>query len=186
MNVVFAVPVALVVMSTGCFSAGGTVAFNTPLGDSPVRRVGGNVRVGSFSEVVEDRMIGQLFYARDLGPLGDSSNALVVWGAKLTTIGTGLLPGFYAMGAYGQNDELTQAEASSVIAGAGVSYGRMRPGVRGRGYAGLSVGLVFHRQRQETAAGGEIGYFLGLELTVDAGFDLIGPMFRTTTTDDEN
>ncbi len=180
MRVLFA---TVVVMSTGCFSAGGTVAFNTALGDSPVRRVGGNVRVGSLSEVVEDRLVGQLFYSRDLGPLGDSSNALVAWGAKLTTIGTGAFPGFYVTGAYGQNDELTQAEASSVIAGAGVSYGRMRPGVRGRGYAGLSVGLVFHRQRQETAGHGETGHFLGFAISVDTGFDLIGPMFRTTDDD---
>lgn len=176
--------VLVVVMATGCFSAGGTVAFNTALDDSAVRRVGGNVRVGSFSEVVEDRLIGQLFYSRDLGPLGDSSNALVAWGAKLTTIGTGSFPGFYAMGAYGQNDALTQAEASSVIAGAGVSYGRMRPGAHGRGFAGLSAGLVFHRQRQETGNHGETGHFLGLAISVDAGFDLIGPMFRTTADDD--
>lgn len=166
-----------VVMSTGCFSAGGGLAVNTALSDSPVRRVGGHVQIGSFTEVVEDRVVGQLFYSRDLGALGDGANALVAWGARITTLGRGLMPGFYVMGAYGQNDDLTQKEASTVIAGAGASFGRMRPGARGRGYAGLSLGLVFHRQRQETIDQDGIGHFVGLQLSVDAGFDLIGPMF---------
>jgi len=170
---------ALVVMSAGCFSAGGGLTINSALGDSPVRRVGGSVHLGSFTEIVEDRLVGSLFYSRDLGPLGGSSNALAAWGGRISSIGRGLGPGFYVMGAYGQNDELTQQEASSVIAGAGVSFARMRPAVHGRGFAGLSVGVVFHRQRQETVDHAATGHFLGLELSVDAGFDLIGPMFAT-------
>jgi hypothetical protein len=177
MKAIFAVPV--LVMSTGCFSAGGALTFNTALSDSPVRRVGGSVHVGSFTEIVEDRLVGSLFYSRDLGPLGGSSNSLGAWGARITSIGRGAPPGFYVMGAYGQNDDLTQQEASSVIFGAGVSFASIRTGVRGRGYAGLTVGLVFHRQNQETVDHAETGQFLGLEIGVDSGFDLIGPMFAS-------
>ena len=176
-------PLAALVMSAGCFSAGGALTFNSALSDNSVRRVGGNVHIGSFSEIVEDRLIGSLFYSRDLGPLGGSSNALAAWGARISSIGLGARPGFYVKSAYGQNDDLTQQEASSVIFGAGASFGRMRDGVRGRGYAGLSVGLVFHRQRQETIDHAETGYFLGVELSIDAGFDLIGPMFETADDD---
>ena len=174
---------AVLVMSTGCFSAGGALTINSALSDSSVRRVGGNAQIGSFTEIVEDGLVGSLFYSRDLGPLGGSSNALAAWGARIASIGTGLVPGFYVMGAYGQNDELTQQEASSVIFGAGASFGRMRPGVRGRGYAGLSVGIVFHRQRQETVDHDEIGQFVGVEVSVAAGFDLIGPMFAAADFD---
>jgi hypothetical protein len=170
---------AVLVLSTGCFSAGGALSVNAALSDSPVRRVGGHVRLGTFTEVVEDQVVGSLFWSRDLGGLGDGSNALVAWGARVSTIGRGALPGFYVMAAYGQNDDLTQQEASTVVAGAGVSFARMRPGVRGRGFAGLSVGLVYHRQRQETIDQAGIGHFLGLEVTVDAAFDLIGPMFAS-------
>jgi hypothetical protein len=176
-------PLAVLVMSAGCFSAGGALTINRALSDSPVRRVGGHAHVGSLTEIVEDRLVGSLFYSRDLGPLGGGANALAAWGARITSIGRGAIPGFYAMAAYGQNDELTQQEASTVIAGAGASFARMRPGVRGRGFAGLSAGLVFHRARQETIDHDETGYFLGLEVTVDVGFDLIGPMFATADDD---
>ncbi|MBA3453099.1 MAG: hypothetical protein H0T42_08400 [Deltaproteobacteria bacterium] len=174
---------AALVLSAGCFSAGGGLSINGALGDSPVRRIGGHVQVGTFTEVVEDRLVGSLFYSRDLGALGDQSNALAAWGARLSTIGRGLLPGLYVTGAYGQNDELTQQEASTVVVGAGASFARMRPGVTGRGYAGLSLGVVFHRQRQETIDHAAIGHFLGVELTVHAGFDVIGPMFATEDDD---
>jgi len=172
-------PLAVLVMSTGCFSVGGSLAIHSALSDSPVRRVGGHLEVGTLTEVVEDRVVGSLFWSRDLGALGDGSNALDAWGARITTISRGVIPGFYVMGAYGQNDDITQQEASTVIGGAGVAYGRMRPGNRGRGYAGVSLGLVFHRQRQETIDQDETGHFLGVQLGVQGGFDLIGPMFAT-------
>ncbi len=92
---------ALVVLS-GCVSIGGGTTLNLALDDSPVRRGGGSYEIGNLVEIVETELVGQLFYARDLGPLGARSEALGAWGGRLTkTQGHGL-PGLYLQGAYGR------------------------------------------------------------------------------------
>jgi hypothetical protein len=167
---------AALVMLAGCFSAAGGGAINVSVGDGPVRRASGHIQLGTFTEIVEDRAVGSLFYNRDFGPLG-----VHAWGAQILTMNSGLRPGLYLVGAYGQKDDALRRQASTVIAGAGIAYGQMRPGTRGRGFTGASLGLVFHRERQEMAGAPLIGEFFGLELTIHAAFDLIGPMFATST-----
>lgn len=167
---------AALVMLAGCFSAAGGGGVNLSVGDESVRRFQGHIQLGSFTEIVEDRAVGSLFYNRDFGDLGVHQ-----WGAQLMTIGSGAKPGLYLVGAYGQNDNAFRQEASSLLAGAGISYGRMRPGTRGRGYSAIALGLVFHRERQEALdASITAADFLGLEVTVHAAFDLLGPMFATS------
>lgn len=169
--------VAVAVMSTGCLSVAGTGSVNASLGDAPVRRIGGAVQLGTFGELWQDRLLLQLQYTRDLGPLGLQSNTLGAWGAHVTSLGRGRIPGFYAHGAYAQNDERTQASAESIIAGVGLTYGALVPGIRGRVYRGASAGLVYHRSRQATVDEGRTGHFLGIEVTLAVGFDLFGPLF---------
>ena len=100
-----------------------------------------------------------------------------MWGASITSLPHAGLPGFYVTGAWGENDAVGEPESSSVIAGAGVSYSVMRPTTYARTWTGASLGIVLRRCRQDLIDGGEPGYFLGLELGVTAGLDVLGPMF---------
>jgi hypothetical protein len=164
-------------MSTGCLAVGGSAAANAAVGDSPVRRLGGAFHIGPIGELAEERVFLQLQYTRDLGPLGLESNALGAWGARVSTIGSGRVPGFYVHGAYAQNNARSQPDATSIIAGIGLNYGAMVPGVRGRVYRAASAGLVFHRSHQATVDEGRAGTFLGIEVTFTVGFDSLGPLF---------
>ena len=168
---------AVLVLLTGCLSVGGGAAVNAALTDSPVRRLGGHVSVGSHTEIVEDRLVGQLFYSRDLGALGRRSNAVGMWGARLTSVPHAGLPGFYATAAWGENDDVGEPAGASIHAAAGVSYSVIRPTQRARTWTGVSLGIAFRRCWQDLIADGEPGYFLGLELAVTAGLDVFGPMF---------
>jgi hypothetical protein len=168
---------AVLVSLAGCISVGGGAAVNAALTDSPVRRFGGQVHIGSFTEIVHARVVGQLFHQRDLGALGNRSSSIGMWGARVTSLPHGRLPGFYLTGAWGENDEVGEPEGSSVLVGAGVSYSSIRPTSRMRAWTGVSLGVVFRRCRQELIDDGEPGYFLGLELGVTAGLDVLGPMF---------
>jgi hypothetical protein len=166
---------ALIALTSGCVSLGGGTTVNVALDDSPVRRVGGTYEIGTLVEVVENELVGQLFYTRDLGPLGKSS-ALRSWGARLTkTQGRGL-PGFYLQGAYGQNDE-TQSPAELWMIGAGVAFARHDDSRRGRIWTAIRGGLVYHREHQLQTNLDEVGHFLGLEIAVNVGFDILGPMY---------
>ena len=80
-------------------------------------------------------------------------------------------------GAYGQNDDATQSYARLVMAGAGVMFARHDPKLRGRLWTSLRAGLVYHRQRQETTNDGEVGHFVGLEVSVGFGYDAFGAMY---------
>lgn len=169
--------IATLVVLSGCVSIGGGTTLNLALDDSPVRRGGGSYEVGNLVEIVENELVGQLFFARDLGPLGARSEALGSWGGRLTrTQGHGL-PGLYVQGAYGQNDDVTQSYARLVMAGVGVVFARHDPKIRGRVWTAIRAGLVYHRQHQLTTNDDEVGHFLGLEIGLGFGFDLIGPMY---------
>lgn len=170
--------------SAGCVSVGGSANTSTAVSDSPVRRVGGGLHIGTHAEIVEDALVGQLFYLRGFPALGMRSNVMGAWGARITSLPRGRLPGFYAMGAYGQNDDRTQPTATSLIGGLGVSYSWMHQGRRGRTWRGLSLGFVGSRTHQETVDDGRPGFFLGIELGVTAGFDILGPMFGRDRDDD--
>lgn len=169
--------VAALVAAAGCVSAGATAALNTGLSDGPVRRVSGALQVGTFTEIAEDRLVGQLFYSRGVPPLGANSNSMGAWGARIASLSRGRLPGLYVSGAYGQHDSRTQPDATSVTGSLGVSYGWMHQGTVGRTWRGITLGLTGSRVRQETVDGNQPGYFLGFELGIVAGFDLLGPMF---------
>lgn len=167
----------LLLASSGCLSLGGGAALNVGADDSPVRRVGGTYEIGNLVEIVEDEIVGQLFYARDLGPLGGRSDALGSWGGRLTrTQGDGL-PGLYLQAAYGQNDDASQAEARLVMIGAGVAYVRHDPMGRARTWTSISAGIAYHRQRQVTIDDNHVGHFLGLDISLHFGFDVLGPMY---------
>jgi len=170
----------VLVLLTGCLSVGGGAAVNAAITDSPVRRVGGQVHLGSFTEIVRDRLVGQLFYQRDLGALGDRSSSIGMWGARVTSLPHAGLPGFYLTGAWGENDAVGEPESSSVLVGAGVSYSMIRPTTYARTWTGISLGVVLRRCRQDMIDDGEPGYFLGLELGLTAGLDVLGPMFSST------
>ena len=172
-------PVAALLLTASCVSIGGSARFHHAVTDSPVRRGAGQVQVGTFTEIVQDEAIGTLFYSRDVGPLGERSEALGAWGARLSTLSRGTRPGLYLSGAYGQNDDATQPRATSYIGGAGITYGTAKQGVRGRAFGGASLGLVVHRQRQETVDQNQIGWFVGIELGFLAAFDLFGPLYAT-------
>jgi hypothetical protein len=165
---------ALLVVLSGCISVGGATAVNVALDESPLRRVGGSYEIGNLVEIVEDELVGQLFYARDAGPL--KSNALGTWGSRLTSTQRRGLPGLFVQGAYGKNDE-NQFPAQLLMIGAGVAYVRHRPVWRGRLWAAFRGGIVYHRQRQVSTNSNDVGHFLGLELAIDVGFDLLGPMY---------
>jgi hypothetical protein len=168
---------ATLVAVSGCISLGGGTAFNVALDDSPVRRVGGSLEIGNLVEIVEDELVGQLFHARDLSPLGARSEALGAWGGRLTrTQGRGL-PGLFVQGAYGQNDDRTQSYARLVTAGAGVAFVRHDAKTRGRVWTAMRAGLVYHRQHQLTTNSGMVGHFLGFEVAINIGYDLFGAMY---------
>ncbi|MGE0400533.1 MAG: hypothetical protein AB7T06_27735 [Kofleriaceae bacterium] len=171
--------VLVLLLLSGCISIGGGTALNVGIDDSPVRRVGGSYEIGNLVEIVEDRLVGQLFFARDLGPLGARSEALGAWGGRLSSTQGHGLPGLYVQGAYGQNDDIDQSYARLVMIGAGVAYARHDAKARGRIWTALRTGLVYHRQHQLTTNGGEVGHFLGLEITVNVGYDVLGPMFTS-------
>lgn len=168
---------AALVVLTGCLSVGTGAAVNTALTDSPVRRLGGHVSIGSHAEIVEDRLVGQLYYSKDLGALGRRANAIAMWGARLTSLPHAGLPGFYATAAWGENDDVGEPAGESLHAAVGVSYSVIRPTQRARTWTGISLGIAFRRCWQDLIADGEPGYFLGLELGVTAGLDVFGPMF---------
>ncbi|MDX2088723.1 MAG: hypothetical protein SFX73_12780 [Kofleriaceae bacterium] len=162
----------------GCISAGGGVAVNHALDDSEVRPAGAVLRVGTMAELAQDRAIGQLLYTREIGPLGGRANSVGLWGARITTMNRGNRPGVFAMGSYGSANEGSEMEATSLALGAGIAYSRIVPAGRARAWTSLSVGLVYHRQRQLDVSGGALGDFFGLELGFMVGLDTLGPMFR--------
>lgn len=172
-----AVVLGVAVLTSGCLSVGGGTTINVALDDSPVRRAGGSYELGNFVEIVEDRLVGQLFYARDLGPLGARSEALGAWGGRLTSTQGHGLPGLFLQGAYGQNADQTQSYARLVTVGAGVVFARHDRLSRARMWTAIRAGLVYHRQHQKTTRDGEVGHFVGLEIAVNLGADLLGPMF---------
>lgn len=174
---------ACALVLSGCISIGGGTTFNVALDDSPVRRAGASYEIGNFVEIVEGELVGQLFYTRDLGPLGARSEALGSWGGRFSrTQGNGL-PGLYVQGAYGQNDDVTQSYARLHTAGAGVMFARHDPQLRGRMWTALRAGLVYHRQHQLTANDGRVGHFLGIEVGINLAYDFFGPMYSTETRD---
>ena len=87
------------------------------------------------------------------------------------------MPGLYVEGAYGQNDEATQSYARLHMVGAGVAYARHDPKLRGRVWTALRAGLVYYRQHQLTTNNGQVGHFLGIEVAINLGYDLFGPMY---------
>lgn len=161
----------------GCISIGGSGSVHAALTDATVRHGGGALHVGSFTEVVEDRLVLQLLYSRDLGPLGGQAEAIGAFGLRVSSIGADGGPGVYAMTSYGKRAAADGPLASTVIAGAGISYSAMHPGEHGRMWAGLALGVVYHRERQVNVDGGRPGQFVGLELTAIGGFDSLGPMY---------
>jgi hypothetical protein len=168
--------ICLLVM-TGCISIAGGTTFNTALNDSPVRRAGASYEVGNLVEIVEDELVGQMFYTKDLAPLGARSEAIGSWGARLTrTQGAGL-PGLYVEAAYGQNDDAVQSFARLHMAGAGVAYARHDPRLHGRVWTALRAGVVYYRQHQLTTNSGQVGHFLGIEVGINLGYDVFGPMY---------
>lgn len=171
--------VALSLAASGCMSLGGGTTLNAAIDDSPVRRVGGTYEIGNLVEIVEGELVGQLFYARDLGPLGDRSEALGSWGGRITRSQRDGLPGLYVQGAYGQNDDRTQSYARLVMIGAGVAFVRHDATLRGRTWTAITAGLAYHAQHQLTTNDG-YGHFLGLEIAVHFGIDLLGPMYTPT------
>lgn len=159
-------------VSAGCLSAGGGAAFHFAVDDSPVRRVAGGYEIGNFVEIVEDKVAGQLFYAKDLPPLGDRSEALGAWGGRITG---GPL---YVEAAYGQNDDVDQPYARLVRIGAGVAYARFdRVSKNVRTWTSIDAGLVYHRAEQESTNDGKPGHFLGLGVSIHIGVATFGPMF---------
>lgn len=167
----------------GCISAGGGVTVNSALDDSEVRSAGGVLRVGTMAELAQDRAIGQLLYTREVGPLGGRANSLGLWGARITTMNRGNRPGLFAMGSYGTANEGTEMEASSLSVGAGIAYSRLAPAGRARAWTSLSVGLVYHRQRQLDVTAGARADFIGVELGFMIGLDALGPMFGKNATE---
>ena len=156
----------------GCVSVGGGPAVHTALTDSRLRRAGGALYVGTFAELVEDRAALQLLYAHEFGPLNAD---LGTWGARLTGIGK---PGWYALGTYGQRAGGDSAPASLLVLGAGVTLSSTGAALRGRWWSGVSLGAVYHRQRQENIDMDRHGHFLGLAIEVNSGFSILGPMKR--------
>ncbi|MFN0248593.1 MAG: hypothetical protein ACKV2T_17000 [Kofleriaceae bacterium] len=166
--------VVSIVALSGCLTVGGNTAVNVALNDSPLRRIGGAYEIGNLVEIVEDELAGQLFYAREKGPL--RSRALGTWGGRLTSTQRSNLPGLFLQGSYGQNDEM-QFPAQLVMIGAGVAYVRHYPAWRGRLWTAFHAGVVYHRQRQVSTNSNAVGHFVGFELALHVGFDLIGPMY---------
>jgi hypothetical protein len=174
---------AVLMSLAGCISAGGGVTVNGALDDSTARSAGGVVRIGTMAELSQDRAIGQLMYTREVGPLGGRVSSIGLWGARITTMNRGNRPGLFAMGSYGSANEGTEMEASSLSVGAGIAYSRLVPAGRARAWTSLSVGLVYHRQRQLDVTAGAFGDFLGVELGFMVGLDTLGPMFRSGSTE---
>lgn len=130
-----------------------------------------------MAELVEDRAIGQLLYARESGPLGDRATPIGLWGARLTTINHGRRPGLFFAASYGRAHEGTPAEAASLALGAGIAYSRLVTAGPARAWLSLQLGVVYHRQHQLDVDGGARGDFVGLELGFMAGVDSLGAMF---------
>lgn len=170
--------IAAASLVSGCISIGGGTALNVSVDGSTVRRVGGAFEVGNFVEIVEDRVVAKAFYEVGFAPLGARSGAVDSVGALVASTQRRGLPGLYVTGAYGENDT-DQHEARLAMFGAGVVYARHDARLGGRVWTAIRGGLAYHRQRQLTANAGEVGHFLGLEITVDVGYDVLGPMFTS-------
>jgi len=168
---------AVLGLLAACISAGGAVTVNGAPDGSEVRSGGGVLRIGTMAELAEDRVIGQLLYSQELGPLGGRATKIGLWGARLTTMNHGRRPGLFALAGYGDAGDGTLMEASSLVLGAGIAYSRLVPAGPARTWTSVSLGLVYHRQRQLDVAAGSHGDFLGVELGFMVGFDTLGAMF---------
>ncbi len=165
-----------------CISISGSARTHVAIDDHEARRGSGQIQLGSLTELVADRLTMQLFYARDLGavePLeAQPSESLGVWGGRLLVLSRGRRPGLYVSGAWGEKDDVPQTRTSSAIFAVGAAYAVMRSGTgAGRALAGVTLGLVGHRQRHAAITNDEPAYFLGIELGFVAGLDALGPLW---------
>ncbi|MGN6110445.1 MAG: hypothetical protein ACTHU0_35405 [Kofleriaceae bacterium] len=147
----------------------------------------GNLGLGGWF-AIRRQVVIDLHNGYELGPLGRRSNWLLTLGGRVTTRSHGWRPGYYGalLGGFNQpasEDRKAGPSARAVRAGLGVAWTSFteEDGVLGpAGYASALLGVAYHHQEQSHLGAGD---FLGIELTLVAGGDLLFALGEGTKDD---
>lgn len=164
-----AVALAALVSLGGCFTIGGHGALAGPVSGAPSRPLHGAFEVGGFFGT--KRVIVNPVAAVGLGPLAESKRV-----AELGVRGFYNLSGqpYAAFARVGHQlcGDPPCSTSTSVVLGASLFTASDEGGIvdgMATSVAGLNLGVVYRHQAQD----GLGGHFLGLELSVGFGYDVV-------------
>lgn len=175
-----AVVLAIVVSATGCMSVSLGGGVNLPL-HGPSRVVDGQYGFGTYIGI-KDTVVVEPSFQVAVGPLGEKSEPVLAFGARVLTHSHRWTPGYFGMftaagSATDSNHPDRDIIARQYRIGGGISWDTHKyqkpdddPWFYDS-YGVIALGVVYTHQSQDSIGSGD---FMGIELTLTGGFSIQG------------
>ena len=163
-------------MLAGCLSLQAGTGASVPVSGGPSRTASAQATLGGWY-AWKDKCVFEAEAGSGLGPLGDHSNSVLLFGGRVTTASRGWRPGLYASlhgGGEDPNDPKAMVPNATVVLGSvGVAWTSIKRSNREWGadrFGSVMLGVVYHRQEQDDIGRGD---FLGVQLSVVGGTNFV-------------